>query len=184
MRRAEHDEEEEETPFGAYMWIEGDSLAPPCQSDSDVVKRIVDIAQLDGSDVLIDLGCGDGRICIAAAVHFGARARGVEIEDFLIHQFEQAIEKHHVDHLVSISHGDLMQENLDDATVIVTYLLPEALEQLRPKFSELLQSQGRKLRIICNTWGIPGIEPDERHDAGAYGNVSLLVYKSAALKCH
>lgn len=47
----EYDEEDEEQNPGAFMWIEGDSLAPPCQSDRDVVDKIVEIAQLSPDDV-------------------------------------------------------------------------------------------------------------------------------------
>ena len=83
--------------------------------------------------VLFDLGCGDGRICIEAATRFGARARGVEIEAFLVERFQRQIAAHNVQQLVSVSHGDLLVEDLSDATVVVTYLLPEALEQLAAK---------------------------------------------------
>ncbi|CAN0550622.1 unnamed protein product, partial [Ectocarpus sp. 12 AP-2014] len=56
--------------------MEGDSLAPPCQADMDVVRAIVDFAGVTADDVLYDLGCGDGRICIEAAESRGAKACG------------------------------------------------------------------------------------------------------------
>ncbi|RLN96387.1 hypothetical protein BBJ28_00003181 [Nothophytophthora sp. Chile5] len=204
----EEEEEDDQNP-GAFMWMEGDSLAPPCQSDRDVVSKIVAIANVTSDDVrtmdctafwavvtsreltctwvwqvLIDLGCGDGRICIEAAKRFGARARGVEIEEFLIERFRQLIAVDGLQELVSVSHGDLREEDLSDATVIVTYLLPEALDELTPKFTKLLSQKGRDVRIICNTWGIRGLTPTERHDAGPYGNVPLFVYRSSALSPH
>ncbi|KAE8878022.1 hypothetical protein PF005_g13401 [Phytophthora fragariae] len=171
-------DEEEQNP-GAFMWIEGDSLAPPCQSERDVVSKIVEIARVTPDDVLFDLGCGDGRICIEAAKRFGARARGVEIEEFLIERFRELIAANDLQELVSVSHGDLLEEDLSEATVIVTYLLPEALDQLTPKFTELLSQTHKDVRIICNTWAMRGLTPDERHDAGPYGNVPLFVYRSA-----
>lgn len=60
VRAHEYDEEDEEQNPGAFMWIEGDSLAPPCQSDRDVVDKIVEIAQLSPDDVRLDL---DYRSC-------------------------------------------------------------------------------------------------------------------------
>lgn len=85
----ERDEaEEDDMPF---HWLEGDSLAPPCQSETEVVKDILRMAELTKDDVLFDLGCGDGRICIAAAEKYGARAAGVEIEDHLIKKFHTAV---------------------------------------------------------------------------------------------
>ncbi|CAH0491500.1 unnamed protein product [Peronospora farinosa] len=170
-------DENEQNP-GVFMWIEGDSLAPPCQSDRDVVSKIVEIACVTPDDVVFDLGCGDGRICIEAAKRFGARARGVEIEEFLIERFRELIVANEMQQLVSVSHGDLLEEDLSEATVIVTYLLPDALDQLTPKFVELLNQSDKNVRIICNTWGIRGLTPDERYDVGPYDNVPLFVYKS------
>ncbi|KAI9921166.1 hypothetical protein PsorP6_001250 [Peronosclerospora sorghi] len=161
-----------------FMWIEGDSLAPPCQSDHDVVSKIVEIARLTHDDFLFDMGCGDGRICIEAAKRFGSRAHGVEIEEFLVKRFRELIVANKLQQLVSVSHGDLLDEDLSQATVIVTYLLPDALDQLTPKFMMLLSQSNKDVRIICNTWGIRRLAPDERHDIGPYNNVPLFVYKS------
>ncbi|ETK72442.1 hypothetical protein F441_20898 [Phytophthora nicotianae CJ01A1] len=177
VRFDEESDEEEQNP-GAFMWIEGDSLAPPCQSEHDVVSKIVEIARVTPDDVLFDLGCGDGRICIEAAKRYGARARGVEIEDFLIKRFRELIASNDLQQLVSVSHGDLLEEDLSEATVLVTYLLPDALDQLTPKFTKLLSQTDKDVRIICNTWGIRGLTPDERYDTGPYGNVPLFVYRS------
>jgi ribosomal protein L11 methylase PrmA len=132
--------------------------------------------------VLFDLGCGDGRICLEAAKRFGARARGVEIEEFLIKRFRELIVANDVQELVSVSHGDLLEEDLSEATVIVTYLLPDALDQLAPKLTKLLSQPDKDVRIICNTWGIRGLTPDERVDVGPYGNVTLFVYRSGGVQ--
>ncbi|CEG48192.1 FAM173 family [Plasmopara halstedii] len=137
------DSDEEQQNPGALMWLEGDSLAPPCQSDHDIVSKIVEFARVTPADVLFDLGCGDGRICIEAAKRYGARARGVEIEEFLIMRFRELIAANNLQQLVSVSHGDLLEEDLSEATVIVTYLLPDALDQLRPKFIKLLDQSSK-----------------------------------------
>ncbi|TDH72922.1 hypothetical protein CCR75_005502 [Bremia lactucae] len=178
------DESDEEQNPSTYMWIEGDSLAPPCQSDRDIVSKIVEIAHLTPADVLFDLGCGDGRICIEAAKRYGARARGVEIEKFLISRFSKLIDTNDLHDLVSVSHGDLLEEDLSEATVIVTYLLPDALDQLASKFTMLLSRTDRDMRIICNTWGLRGRVPDERHDSGPFKNVPLFVYRSLGGELH
>lgn len=172
------DLDDEDQDPGAFMWMDGDSLAPPCQSDRDVVSKIVEIARVTPADVLFDLGCGDGRICIEAAKRYGARARGVEIEEYLITRFRELIKANNLQPLVSVSHGDLLDEDLSEATVIVTYLLPDALDKLTPKFLKLLSNTTKNVRIICNTWGIRGLVHDERYDVGPYGNVPLFVYKS------
>ncbi|OQR87483.1 hypothetical protein ACHHYP_08783 [Achlya hypogyna] len=164
---------ENEQPF---MWLEGDSLAPPCQSDYDIVQAIVDFAGVQPTDVVFDLGCGDGRICIGAARQHGCRAVGIEIEAPLIAKFEQSIAKYGLADLVSVLHADLMEADLSSATVIVTYLLPEALTLLAPKLEAAL---ARGARIVSNTWGVPGLVPTARADVGQYQNVPLYLYSSS-----
>lgn len=88
----EIDEDEDEYPaLPGQVWMEGDSLAPPCQSDLDIVDDICGLGCIDADDVFFDLGCGDGRICIAVAQVTGARARGVEIEERLVKRFRTRI---------------------------------------------------------------------------------------------
>ena len=95
-------DEEEEEDNALPHWIEGDSLAPPCQSEIAVVKDILELAQVSEQDTLYDLGCGDGRICIAAATQYCARAVGVEIEQELIEKFKAASKKFGVEDRVQV----------------------------------------------------------------------------------
>ncbi|CAM9487072.1 unnamed protein product, partial [Laminaria digitata] len=77
--------------------------------------------------VLYDLGCGDGRICIEAAESRGAKACGVEIEENLADKFRRRVAAKGLESKVSVVHGDLRDLDLSDATVLVMYLLPEAM---------------------------------------------------------
>ena len=137
--------EEEEWTF---PWIEGDSLAPPCQSDDHVVMQILSLLDLTSKDRIMDLGCGDGRICIQAAKRFGAQGCGIEIEPELVQRGQMLIQKEHLQDRVEIIQGDLLQHDLSNATAVVTYLLPEAMELLGPA---LIQALERGARVICNT---------------------------------
>jgi ubiquinone/menaquinone biosynthesis C-methylase UbiE len=163
----------ENDPLSGY-WMEGDSLAPPCQSDDDVVSSIVRLADLTDADHLMDLGCGDGRICIQASRVYGAKSTGVEIEPRLIEEFEANVAAHELNHLVNIVQGDLVELDLTPATVITLYLLPEAIELIKPK---LVAAIDRGCRIICHTWGPKGVTPTERVYCGQWNNVTLLYYK-------
>ena len=86
----DEDEDEDEDDYSilpGQVWMEGDSLAPPCQSDLEIVPEIISLANIRATDVFYDLGCGDGRVCIAVAKATGARAKGVEIETNLLERF-------------------------------------------------------------------------------------------------
>ncbi|KAG9402279.1 hypothetical protein AC1031_006907 [Aphanomyces cochlioides] len=171
-RRQEWSDEDEEDE-STFMWLEGDSLAPPCQSDYDVVHEIIRLAKVTSDDVVFDLGCGDGRICIAAARQHGASAVGVEIEEPLITKFKERIGRYKLEDKVQVVHGDLMETDLTRATVIVTYLLPEALTLLDKKLKACVE---RGCRIVSNTWHIPGWTHDIKVDVGPFNNVPLYLY--------
>ena len=73
------------------------SLAPYVPTPSDVVDRMLTLAKVSARDVVYDLGCGDGRIVIAAAQKFGARGVGVDIDANLINQAEASAKAAGVD---------------------------------------------------------------------------------------
>lgn len=141
--------EEENENWMPFRWIEGDTLAPPCQSCPEVVHEIIALANISPSDVLYDLGCGDGRICLTASTTHGIRSVGIEIEADLIDRFRKNIVAHNVEHLVEAHHRDLLASNLDSASVIVTYLLPEAMDIIAKRLIEALE---RGCRVICSTF--------------------------------
>jgi len=95
----DYDAGEEDNPL--QMWLEGDSLAPPCQADLDIVTHILNLAQPGPDSVLYDLGCGDGRICIEATRRFGCRSVGCEIEASLVARF-----RHHLASAALLPHAD------------------------------------------------------------------------------
>ena len=164
-------------PLDGY-WMEGDSLAPPCQTDDDVIDAILQLANLSHDSYLLDLGCGDGRICIAASQRYGCRSCGVEIEENLIADFRRNIETTRLSNLTCAVQGDLTEFNCSDATVIVLYLLPESIELIK---SKLFAALDRGATLICHTWGPKGIVPQKRVYCGQWNNVSLHFYTKDSL---
>lgn len=146
------DDENEDNPLNGF-WLEGDSLAPPCQAELDVVQEIITLANPSASSVLFDLGCGDGRICLEATKRFGCDSVGVEIEEHLISKFNGLITAMGVGDKVTARHEDLLETDLSKATIIVCYLLPDAIELIKPKLEDALR---RGVVLVCNTWGPRG----------------------------
>eukprot|EP00607_Mallomonas_marina_P006849 CAMPEP_0182427634 /NCGR_PEP_ID=MMETSP1167-20130531/18931_1 /TAXON_ID=2988 /ORGANISM="Mallomonas Sp, Strain CCMP3275" /LENGTH=180 /DNA_ID=CAMNT_0024610007 /DNA_START=33 /DNA_END=575 /DNA_ORIENTATION=+ len=169
--------ETESDPFSNF-WMEGDSLAPPCQADMNVVDSILKFAQLDSSSVLYDLGCGDGRICVEATRKFGCKCCGVEIEEKLIEEFKRSVEIFNLHENITIIHGDLLQVDFSSASVIVIYLLPEAIELLKSKLHEAIVLGAV---LICNTWGPSQWSPSELLLCGDYGSVTLKKYDHTSI---
>ena len=77
-----------------------------------------------------------------------------------------------------IEHGDLRDLDLSDATIIILYLLPEAIEQLKPKLLACLE---RGAKIVASTWGLKELQPVENRLSGPYRNVPLMLYTSQCL---
>ena len=103
-----------------------------------VVTAMLKLANVTGDDIVYDLGSGDGRIVIAAARDFGARAVGVEIDPKLIQESERNAQDAHVSARARFMQRDLFQVDLKEATVVTLFLLPGVDAMLAPKFmSEL-----------------------------------------------
>src|SRR2546421_12759137 len=98
---------------------------------------MLQIARVNAQDYLIDLGSGDGRIVIAAAKQFGARAVGVEIVPDLVKRSRENAAAAGVEARAEFREEDLFRADLSKASVITLYLLPEVNLELRPKILAL-----------------------------------------------
>ena len=108
------------------------NLAPFHATPEDVVDRMLSLARVTRDDVVMDLGCGDGRIPIRAAQKFGARGIGVDIDPRLIDRARANARKADVEHLVEFRVEDALETDVATATVVTLYLLPSSNIKLRP----------------------------------------------------
>jgi len=97
-----------------------------------VVDRILALAEVTSSDVIYDLGCGDGRIVITAAKKYRAHGVGVDIDPQRVAESRENARKEGVEKLVSFLQEDALAVDLSRATVVTLYLLPDANLKLRP----------------------------------------------------
>src|SRR5215470_1631551 len=102
-----------------------------------MVTRMLEAAKTNRDDVVHDLGAGDGRIPIAAAREFGARAVGIEYDADLAALARRNAERAGVADKVAIVRGDIFSEDFSKATVVTLYLLPELNQQLRPRLLQM-----------------------------------------------
>ncbi len=104
----------------------------------EVVDRMLYEAKIRPTDVVYDLGCGDGRMVIAAAKQFGTRGVGVDLDPARIREARANAKAAGVDKLVTFQVGDLFETDLREANVVLLYLLPGLNRRLKPKlFAEL-----------------------------------------------
>lgn len=116
------------------------------------------LADVKKSDIVYDLGCGDGRIVIAAAVTYGARGVGIDIDPDRIREANENAKKAHVENLVRFEEKDLFEADFREATVVTLFLLPSVNLRLRPK---LIQELKPGTRIVSNTFDMGDWKPDK-----------------------
>ncbi len=122
-----------------------------------LIHRMLQLADTTRRDFVIDLGSGDGRIPIAAAKAFGARALGVELEQNLIDYSIRAAKRQGVAGRARFLKQDLFETDLSRATVITMYISPPVMVKLRAKLLTLAAGT----RIVSHHFTLGDWEPDE-----------------------
>jgi SAM-dependent methyltransferase len=119
------------------------NLAPYIATPDDVVVRMLTFAGVTRQDVVYDLGCGDGRIPIAAAQKYGARGVGLDIDPKLIDLAKSNAKAAGVDTLVDFRVQNVLTADVSSATVVTLYLLSSSNERLRPMLTRQLKPGAR-----------------------------------------
>jgi SAM-dependent methyltransferase len=122
------------------------------------VQEMLKLAGVKKSDIVYDLGCGDGRIVIAAAKSFGAHGIGIDINPVRISEAKANARTAGVEKLVRFEENDLFLADIHQATVVTLFLLPQINLKLRPK---LLQDLKPGTRIVSNTFDMDDWKPEK-----------------------
>ena len=125
----------------------------------EAVEAMLKLADVKKSDIVYDLGCGDGRIVIAAAKLYGAHGVGIDIDPQRIKEAKENAKKAGVENLVRFEENDLFQADIHEATVVTLFLLSSVNLRLRPK---LLQDLKPGSRIVSNTFDMGDWKPEKQ----------------------
>lgn len=142
--------------------------APFITTADTIVDKMVEVAEITADDVVYDLGCGDGRLVITAALKHGCRGVGIEIEPDRVAEAKANVKLHGVEHLVEIREQDVFTVDLKEADVILMYLLPWMTKRLVPQFQEMQPGS----RIVSHDFGIGDIkyiEPESTYQVPLEG---------------
>jgi SAM-dependent methyltransferase len=125
-------------------------------TSTDLVTQMLRTAKVTPNDIVYDLGAGDGKIAIAAAKDFGAKAYGIEFNPEMASLAQRNADRAGVGERVKIINGDIFKEDFSSATVLTLYLLPELNLQLKPQILNMKPGT----RIVSNTFHMGDWEPD------------------------
>lgn len=121
----------------------------------EVVNKMLEMADVRPGEIVYDLGCGDGRIPVAAAKRFGVRAWGFDINPVRVKESLENVASNKVKHLVTIKHADVFELDLSKADVITLYLLPQLNVKLIPQLDKLKPG----CRIVSHDFNMEGVRP-------------------------
>jgi SAM-dependent methyltransferase len=133
-------------------------IVPFVPTPQEVVDGMLELAQVKNSDVVYDLGSGDGRIVITAAKKYGARAVGFEIDPELIKRSRESIRREGLEQLAEIREQDILTVDLSPANVLTMYLLPSVNLKLRPK---ILSEMSPGSRVVSHAFDMGDWKPDK-----------------------
>lgn len=126
-----------------------DPDVPYVPTTERAVEEMLKLAAVKSTDILYDLGCGDGRIVITAAKKYGSHGVGIDINPVRIAEARANAKKEGVENLVRFEEQDLFEAKIGDATVVTLFLLPSVNLKLRPK---LMADLKPGTRVVSNTF--------------------------------
>ena len=134
----------------------------------EVVDEMLKVTAVGKSDVVYDLGCGDGRLVITAA-KMGARGVGIDINPVRIKEAEENAQAAGVKDRVTFRNGDIFEADVSRASVVTLYLLTSTLDRLLPKLRKELKPG---TRIVSHDFRFTDWDPDK--EIGLEGHTLFL----------
>jgi SAM-dependent methyltransferase len=120
-----------------------------------VVERMLQLADIKKSDLVYDLGCGDGRILIQAAKKYGTRGVGIDLDPQRVEEARQNAKKEGVSHLLQFRVEDGTQTDISKATVVMLYMFKWFNNAIRPKLQNLKPGS----RVVAHDFDIDDWKP-------------------------
>jgi len=138
----------------------------------EVVALMLEMADVQPEDYVVDLGSGDGRIPIAAVRDRNARAGfGIDLDPQRVTEARFNARVAGVDDRVSFEEGDLFEKDFSDATVLTMYLLQSINLRLRPV---ILERMTPGTRVVSHAFNMDDWKPDA-HDSVDGRNVYMWI---------
>jgi SAM-dependent methyltransferase len=143
-----------------------------------VADAMLKAANVKPTDLVYDLGAGDGKIAIAAAKNYGATAVGIEYNKEMAELATRNTQRAGVADKVKIINGDIFVEDFSKATVVTMYLLPDLNLKIRPTILKMAPGT----RIVTNSFNMGDWEPDDKVGTGYAQGYFWVVPGNAAGK--
>lgn len=155
---------------------ENSVLAPFNPTPDSTIEAAVDLLEIRPSDVVYDIGCGDGRFVAAAARRRPRKSVGIELDGELARRAQKRIEGLSN---ASILHADALDCCIEDATKLFLYLVPSGMNKLLPTLRKL-RDKHQLTQIVAYTFSIPEEEEEEGNGSSCFFSCSRRIVVSSA----
>jgi predicted RNA methylase len=149
------------------LWPPDSPWSPWWRTDHKLAVIQCKLAKIKKTDVIYDLGCGDGTLLITAATEYGARGVGIEIDPSRVFIAQCRVWLKKLQGKLVIQRKDFFQVNISEATVVVMYLIPKTLARLKPKLLKELKPGTRVVTFVYKI-DLPLIAQDEKSEVYVY----------------
>lgn len=148
------------------VWPPDSPWAPWWRTSKKTARAMCKLANINKSDVVYDLGSGEGVALLVAEKEFNATGVGIEI-DPLRYFYSKIFLKLNNSTRVKIIKGNIFNESLSNATVVFIYLVPKTIEKLIPKFKKELKKGTRIVSYVYEV-GLPIKKFDQKNQLRLY----------------
>ncbi|MBN2075908.1 MAG: class I SAM-dependent methyltransferase [Dehalococcoidales bacterium] len=143
----------------------------------EVIDTFFKLAPISDTDVVYDLGSGDGRLLFSALERGAGKIVGIELEPALANDANKKAEEEGLTNKATFLEADVMDVDLSDATVVLCYLFPTASEALKPKLESELKPG---TRVVMESFPIDGWSPAK---TDTFGYKTFYLYVMPPVAC-
>lgn len=152
----------------SWFWPPDSPWAPWWKTEAKVARAIKKIGKITKKDFVYELGSGDGENLITLAKEFGIKSVGIEVDPLRVWQSKFLIWKEKLGDRITILKKNFYDVDLSPATVVYTYLVPRALNKLKPKLEKELKPGTRVVSYRYPITYLPLIAENKTHKLFVY----------------
>jgi predicted RNA methylase len=149
------------------IWPPDSPWSPWWRTSAKTARVMITLAKITEKDIIYDLGSGDGTALVTAAKTKGARGVGVEIDPLRVAISRMSIALNGVSRKIKIVRKNFFEVDISEATVIFMYLVPKALQKLKPKLLKELQP-GTRIVTFVYKMDLPLLAEDKKNEVYVY----------------
>ncbi len=151
----------------SMVWPPDSPWAPWWRTNAVIADAVCRLANIGKKDTLYELGCGDATMLLVAATKYNARGFGVEIDPLRAFIAKMRVSFSGLSNVIAISNKNFFDIDVSNASVVFVYLVPKALQRLKPKLQKELKP-GTRIVSFRYEMELPLVKFDKKNNLRLY----------------